>query len=138
LKGPWDNAYIAGGGTCTSGNPCGTYTANIDYCTASSNNGCEQTANNGNPAMSCTANKCSASFTAATAANFWADVARASIGDQLTPPNGVNFALCTAAGVPNAACTGASAALGYATSETYLPTWVRDAGACDHSLTSCP
>jgi hypothetical protein len=69
---------------------------------------------------------------------LWADVGRTSVGNMITQPNGTNFALCTAAGVPNASCTGASPAIGYGITAPYLPATSVDAGACHHSLTTCP
>jgi hypothetical protein len=68
----------------------------------------------------------------------WADVGRSSTGSMNVAPVGHNFALCTATGVPNAACTGASPAIGYGTKQPYLPETSVDAGACPHQLTTCP
>jgi hypothetical protein len=69
---------------------------------------------------------------------LWADVGRTSPGGMTTAPNGANFALCTAAGVPNAACPGSSPAVGYGVTQPFLPSIAVDAGACYHTLTSCP
>ena len=69
---------------------------------------------------------------------LWADVGRTNSGSMTAAPNGANFALCTAAGVPNAACTAASPAIGYGQVASFLPAQATDAGACHHSLTSCP
>lgn len=69
---------------------------------------------------------------------LWANVGRTSSGTATTQPNGANFALCTAVGVPNAACTGPSPAIGYGLTATYLPSTSVDVGACHHSLTTCP
>ena len=84
-----------------------------------------------NQLWNCTANQC---FTNP----LWADVGRSTAGSEATPPNGMNFALCTASTVPNAACTGASPAVGTGATESYLPAQSVDAGACSSTLTTCP
>jgi hypothetical protein len=80
---------------------------------------------NHNPAWSCTANKCATD-------PLWVAVSGTggtggSTGSESTLPTNVNFAL--QAGSP---------AIGYGVSETWLSPQSMDAGACYHTLTSCP
>jgi hypothetical protein len=58
---------------------------------------------------------------------IWTNVGNTSAGNETSQPNGVNF-------VPSAG----SPAIGFMTPETFLPANTRDAGACDHSLATCP
>jgi hypothetical protein len=69
---------------------------------------------------SCSANKCATN-------PGWVNVGGASTGTETTKPDGVNFAL-----TPN------SPAIGYGLTETYLPFTSVDAGACYHTLKTCP
>src|SRR6516162_9500323 len=121
---------------CNGGTPCDTANQNVSYCPAGGSSNCEAAFNGAS--YSCSANKCASAFTTAQSNAFWADVGRSSQGTGTTQPVGTNFALCTASGAPNAACTGASPAIGYVIFETYLPSWLRDAGACDRSFATCP
>jgi hypothetical protein len=57
----------------------------------------------------------------------WVNVGTTTVGTEVTPPVGVNFAL--GAGSP---------AIGYGLAKSYLPASAVDAGACSHALTSCP
>jgi hypothetical protein len=60
----------------------------------------------------------------------WIDVGNTSYGTDATPPVGANFAL-----------QGGSAAIGYGTIAApfnFLPSTAVDAGACHHSLATCP
>jgi hypothetical protein len=57
----------------------------------------------------------------------WADVGNVSTGSDFKQPDGANFAL--KAGSP---------AIGYGQTSTWLPAQSVDAGACYHSLTTCP
>jgi hypothetical protein len=58
---------------------------------------------------------------------LWVSVGGTATGTESTPPNGVNFALQST-----------SRAIGYGLTETYLPATSVDAGACYHTLGSCP
>jgi hypothetical protein len=69
--------------------------------------------------FSCTANKCATD-------PLWAAVGTKSTGSEVTPPQGINFALQPG-----------SPAIGYGLSEPYLSAQSVDAGACYHSLTTC-
>jgi len=57
----------------------------------------------------------------------WVDVGNTSAGNLTTPPNGANFAL--QAGSP---------AIGYGLTKPYLSAQSVDAGACYHTLSTCP
>jgi hypothetical protein len=70
----------------------------------------------------------------------WVNVGNTSHGSQSTQPVGVNFSLCTANGTP-AGCTAASIAINFgsvASPFNFLPSTAVDAGACTHTLTTCP
>jgi hypothetical protein len=118
-----NEAYIAGfsGGSCASPNVCGVFQNNASICNGSSGAGCSPTFQS-NPAFSCSANKCDP-------APLYVNVGNTSNGSDTTPPNGANFAL--QAGSP---------AIGYAQPQPYLQGGKSplDAGACDHTLTTCP
>jgi hypothetical protein len=78
-----------------------------------------------NPAWSCTANKCMSD-------PLWTNVGSTagntgSSGSMSVPPTGTNFALQSS-----------SPAIGYGQTRPYLPAQSVDAGACYHTLTSCP
>ena len=68
----------------------------------------------------------------------WANVTFGSPGNTATPPTGTNFALCTAAAVPNAGCAGASPAIGFGTLLSWMPSTAIDSGACGRAFTTCP
>jgi hypothetical protein len=111
-----NNNAIGFGGT---GNE-GTANNNVTFCTGTPSGGsCNQTYN-GNIPYSCTSNKCQATIN-------WINVGNTLHGTISSPPNGTNFAL--GAG---------SAAIGYGQAKNYLPAQAVDAGACYHTLTSCP
>ena len=57
----------------------------------------------------------------------WVNVGNASVGTETTPPVGTNFAL-----------QASSPAIGYGLTESYLPAQSVDAGACAHTLATCP
>jgi parallel beta-helix repeat protein len=72
-----------------------------------------------NMTYTCTANKCS------TDPKFVAPSSTTTLATSVNDPG--NFAL--QAGSP---------AIGYAQTQPYLPSWTKDAGACDSSLVACP
>jgi len=80
----------------------------------------EEQTYNGNPAWNCSANKCATN-------PLWVNVGNTSVGDETTPPVGTNFALQSG-----------SPAIGYGLTANYLPAQSVDAGACYHTLASCP
>ncbi len=57
----------------------------------------------------------------------WVDVGNNSTGSMTTKPSGFNFAI-----------SGGSAAHGYGQTPSWLPAQAADAGACFHTLASCP
>ncbi len=73
-----------------------------------------------NDSYSCTANKCATN-------PLWVSVGSTTAGTESTRPNGANFAL-----------QASSPAIGYGLTETYLPPQSVDAGACYHTLETCP
>jgi hypothetical protein len=72
-----------------------------------------------NHTYTCTANQCS------TDPLFVQPSSTTTLATSVNDPG--NFAL--QAGSP---------ALGYAQRQSYLPSWTKDAGACDSSLVTCP
>jgi hypothetical protein len=58
---------------------------------------------------------------------LWVNLGATTVGTEVTPPVGSNFAL--GAGSP---------AIGYGVTKTYLPASAVDAGACASALTTCP
>jgi parallel beta-helix repeat protein len=98
---------------------CGGH--NIDYLNGYSGMpGGEVPVYNANPDWSCTGNKCMTN-------PLWVDVGSSSVGTMTAPPAGTNFALQST-----------SPAIGYGQTRPYLPAQAVDAGACYHTLTSCP
>jgi hypothetical protein len=69
---------------------------------------------------SCTANQCATD-------PGWVDVGNMSTGSEKKQPNGANFAL-----------QAASPAIGFGIGESWLPAQSMDAGACYHTLATCP
>ena len=69
---------------------------------------------------SCSSNKCATD-------PLWVSAGNSSTGNENTQPSGANFA-------PQAG----SPAIGYGLTKTYLPAQSTDAGACYHTLASCP
>jgi hypothetical protein len=124
---PTFNDAIQGGGLV--GSPADTFSNNVSQLQGG-NNSCWGSFGNDSPTgenpmwngdvFSTTSNK--------TATNpLWVSVGGTSTGTMSTPPNGVNFALQST-----------SPAIGYGLTETYLPATSVDAGACYHTLASCP
>jgi hypothetical protein len=111
----YNNAYQGDG----NGGTPDTFTANLSYClnqpTTSICNGMYNGA-----AFSCTSNKCNT-------LPGWMSVGNTSTGTATTQPVGANFALQSG-----------SPAIGYGLTETYLSPQSIDAGACYHTLASCP
>ena len=101
----------------TVGHAAETSATNITYCSTGGN--CNYAVTNAT--FDCvSANKCNV-------IPNWVNVGNSSPGTESTQPVGVNFAL-----------SNSSAAIGYATSETYLYPESVDVGACSHLLASCP
>ena len=69
---------------------------------------------------SCTANQCATN-------PDWVDVGTQSTGNERRQPDGANFALQSG-----------SPAIGYGMAEPWLPSQASDAGACYHTLATCP
>jgi parallel beta-helix repeat protein len=69
---------------------------------------------------SCASNKCATN-------PLWVNAGATSLGSETTPPVGANFTLQSG-----------SPAIGYGLAEPYLPPQSTDAGACYHTLASCP
>jgi parallel beta-helix repeat protein len=124
---PTFNPAILGG--LLVGSPADTFSNNVSQLQGG-NNSCWGSFGNDSPTgenpmwngdvFSTTSNK--------TATNpLWVSVGGTSTGTMSTPPNGVNFALQST-----------SPAIGYGLTETYLPATSVDAGACYHTLASCP
>jgi hypothetical protein len=67
----------------------------------------------------------------------WVNVGNTSTGSMTAQPVGTNFALCTASG-STGGCTAASPAVGYGQTRSYLPPQSVDAGACYHTMATCP
>ncbi len=92
--------------------------SNVSYCTGTPLNPCNAAYNGA--VYSCSTNKCNTQ-------PGWVNVGNTSAGSQATPPSGVNFALGSG-----------SPAIGYGATKSYLSPQSVDAGACYHTLTSCP
>jgi hypothetical protein len=90
----------------------GTALNNLAF--GSANGGCNASA------FPCASNKCNTNPS-------WVDVGNVSAGNMDTAPNGANFAL--QAGSP---------AIGYGLTKTFLSNQSVDAGACHHTLPTCP
>jgi hypothetical protein len=69
---------------------------------------------------SCTANQCATD-------PVWVDVGNTSTGNEKKQPKGANFAL-----------QAGSRAIGFGLTEPWLPSQSVDAGACYHTLATCP
>jgi hypothetical protein len=115
---PWSNAILGGPPV---GDPADTFSNNITQLLGYGSN-CW---NHENPMFnadtySCSSNKCATS-------PQWVNVGNTSVGTEITPPVGANFAL-----------ESTSPAIGYGLSEPYLSPQSVDAGACYHTLSSCP
>jgi hypothetical protein len=106
-----------GGGTDVNN----SFSNNVTF-TPGSSNGSENAffdTDAANNTYTCTANKCSAN-------------------PLFVAPSSTTTATASKNDPGNFALQAASPARGYAQPQSYLPSWVRDAGACDSSLTSCP
>jgi len=111
-----DNSAYGGGLT---GSLVDSFANNLSYCTSSfPSQGCNSMYNG--DSYSCSSNKCQTT-------GSWMNVGNTSQGSETTLPNGTNFAL--QAGSP---------AIGYGQTLSYLNPQSVDAGACYHTLTSCP
>jgi hypothetical protein len=121
------NAAILGG-PAGSSTPADVFTNNITMgsgCYGSFGNNGEHPmfgtdAPGGVSVYSCTSNKCATN-------PLWVSVGGTTTGTETTPPVAANFAL--QAGSP---------AIGYGITKAYLPATSVDAGACPHSMASCP
>jgi hypothetical protein len=103
-----------------NGGTCDSASNNVSYCTATPATApCEAPYNGAT--YSCVSNKCSPTLPG------WVNVGNTSSGSASTPANGTNFAL-----------QASSPAIGYGLTESYLPAQSVDAGACYHTLASCP
>ncbi|MGD0192003.1 MAG: hypothetical protein ABSD74_14780 [Rhizomicrobium sp.] len=122
----FNNAMIGGG---ISGQPPDVFSDNITRLQGG-NNSCwsafGEDPPTGENAMfnqdtySCTSNDCATD-------PGWTDVGKHSTGSETKQPNGANFAL-----------QATSPAIGYGAAETWLPAQSADAGACYHTLSTCP
>jgi hypothetical protein len=119
-KRPGNQSYVVGfaNGSCSSP-VCGTFANNLSLCNGSTRSDCAQTYQN-NPPLSCSTNKCDTN-------PQYVNVGNASIGTDSTAPAAVNFALQPG-----------SPAIGYGQAQSYLSPQSVDAGACYHTLTTCP
>lgn len=104
----------------TLGTPCNADSQELVNGTVTSTPSGNTTQQPGDPLWDCGTNKCNAN-------PLWVAVGNVSSGSELVPPEGVNFAL--QAGSPE---------INAGVSESYLPAQSVDAGACYHSLSSCP
>ena len=131
----FNSSYLVGGGNNSGfyngGTSCGLTVDgvatcggnNISYTVGASSS--DVAVYNTNPAWSCTGNKCMTD-------PLWVNVGNTggntgSAGTMSTPPAGTNFALQSG-----------SPAIGYGVTRPYLSPQSVDAGACYHTLTSCP
>jgi len=121
------NSAMIGGGI--AGQPADVFSNNITELQGG-NNSCwgafgEDPPTGENPMFnadtySCTANQCATD-------PGWVDVGNMSTGSEKKQPNGANFAL-----------QAASPAIGFGIGESWLPAQSMDAGACYHTLATCP
>jgi hypothetical protein len=121
IKGSGPLAYsssFSSGNGGSGPNPGNSYSNNMSYC--ANNGGRDCVAMYNGDVFSCTGNKCET-------LPGWVNVGNSSAGSMTTQPVGANFALQPG-----------SPAIGYGLTKPYLPAQSVDAGACYHSLTSCP
>jgi hypothetical protein len=116
-----NNAYNFGNSftSCSVGTPCATAANNLSFCTGKTGTNCAANFN-GQPAFSCSANKCDVN-------PLWVAVGNTSTGNDTVDPVNANFALQST-----------SQAIGYGQTQSYLSAQSVDAGACYHTLATCP
>jgi hypothetical protein len=114
---------VPGAGILSSNNPVGSWYntggVTVTWSHNISNGNSEQVYNTGE--FSCANNKCNPTNPQ------WMAVGTTTTGSKDTPPSPTNFAL-----------SGASPAVGYGQTQTYLSPQAVDVGACYHTLYTCP